>query len=106
MVASSLVATTIMGLSASAGTERRQLAANNLEIAHRIAIGGVAGVHQMRDQSRALDVLQKAHAQPRAFVRAFDQPGQIGHDKRAADVAAGGRSAETTPRCGSSVVKG
>ncbi len=50
---------------------------------HGIAVGGVAGVDQMRDQARALDVPQKADAQPHAGMRAFDQAGQIGDDERA-----------------------
>ncbi len=55
--------------------EGRQLAADNLEVVHWIAVRCGAGVHQVRDQARALDVLQKAHAQPGTFVRAFNQPG-------------------------------
>ena len=86
--------------------ERGQLVLDNLKIAHRVAIVRVARIHQVRDQPRALDVLQEADPQPYAFVRAFDQARQIGHDKRAPLPGAASGSAETTPRCGSSVVKG
>ena len=110
MVASSFVATTITGFSASFSLNAASSPADDLEIVHGIAVGSVAGVDQMRDQARALDVLQKADAQSRAGVRAFDQAGQIGDDKRApaarSDGFPGAPSAETTPRPGSSVVNG
>ncbi len=63
--------------------ERGKLSGNDLKIVHGIAVGSVAGVDQMRDQPRALDVPQKSDAQSSAGVRAFNQAGQIRHDKRA-----------------------
>ncbi len=63
--------------------ERGQLARDDLEVVHGIAVGSVAGVDQMRDQPRALDVLQKSDAQARAGVRAFDQAGQVRDHERA-----------------------
>ena len=86
--------------------ERSEFVLDDFEIAHGIAIVRVARVHQMRDQPRAFDVLQKANAQPGAFVRAFDEAGKVGDNKRAAVARAASGSAETTPRCGSSVVNG
>ena len=39
-------------------------------------------VHQVDEHARALDVAQKAVAEPGAFVRAFDQAGNVDHDER------------------------
>ena len=64
--------------------EGGELALDDFEIVHRVAIVRIARIHQMRDQPRALDVLQEADAQPDAFVRAFDQARHIGDHKRAA----------------------
>src|ERR1700722_6736459 len=38
----------------------------------------------MRDQARALQMLQETRAEANAFMRAFDQAGNISHNKRAA----------------------
>ena len=83
--------------------ERGQLVFDNFKIADGIAIVCVAGIHEMRDQSRALDMLQEARAQPRAFVRAFDQSRQIRDNKRAAlpgrSIGIGGDDTEMRLKC-------
>src|SRR5580704_11512311 len=60
----------------------------------------------MRDQARALQMLQETRAEADAFMRAFDQSGNIGHNKRAAmagrGIGVGGNHAEMRL----SVVKG
>src|SRR5580704_7357650 len=52
----------------------------------------------MRDQARALQMFQEARAEADAFMRAFDQSGNIGHNKRAAmtrrGIGIGGNHAE------------
>src|SRR5580692_6723518 len=52
----------------------------------------------MRDQARALQMLQETRAEADAFMRAFDQSGNIGHNKRAAmagrGIGVGGNHAE------------
>src|SRR5215467_6892762 len=48
----------------------------------------IAGVNQVHKQPSALYVPEKADAEPRAFVRAFDQPRKIGDYKRATDFSA------------------
>ena len=45
---------------------------------------GVARVDKVRDQSRALDVLQEPHPEADAFVRTFDQSRHVRDDKRPA----------------------
>ena len=48
-----------------------------------VAIVPIAGIHQVRDQARALHVLQESDSQSGAFVRAFNQAGNVGDHKRA-----------------------
>src|SRR5271154_6125021 len=52
----------------------------------------------MRDQARALQMFQEARAEANAFVRAFDQSGDISHYKRAAvagrGIGVGGNDAQ------------
>src|SRR5580658_2748243 len=86
--------------------EGRELVLDDFKILYRVAIVRVARIHQVRNQTRALDMLQEARAETCAFVRAFDQPGKIGDNKVRPLPGAASGSAETTPRCGSSVVKG
>ena len=57
-------------------------------IADRIAVARLACVDQMDEQAGALDVTQKTDAEARAFVRAFDEAGEIRHDERAAELSA------------------
>src|SRR5579864_1440298 len=64
--------------------EGPQFALNNFKIADRIAVGRVAGIDEVGDQARALDVPEEANAQAGAFVRAFNQAGQIRDDESAA----------------------
>ena len=42
---------------------------------------------KMDEQARAFDVRQESDAEAGAWVRAFDQAGQIGDDERAAEFA-------------------
>src|SRR5215831_11671696 len=41
----------------------------------------------MNEKARALHVLEEADAEAGAFVGAFDEPGKIGDDERAAELA-------------------
>ncbi len=66
--------------------EGGKLSTDNFEIVHGIAVGGVAGVNQMREQARALDVAKETDAKSYARVRPFNQSGKIGDDKRAATI--------------------
>src|SRR5271156_3795620 len=57
----------------------------------------------MCDKARALQMFQEARAEADAFMRAFDQSGNIGHDKRAAmtrrGIGVGGNNAEMRFKC-------
>ena len=57
---------------------------DHFKIAHRIAVVRVACIHQMRNQTGAFNVFQKTRAQPRAFVRSFDQSGHVGNNESSA----------------------
>ena len=57
------------------------------------------GVDQMQQHAAALDMAEEAVAEAGAFMRAFDQAGNVGEHEFAA-------VAFTTPSCGCSVVKG
>jgi hypothetical protein len=63
-------------------TERRQFAHQHFEIVDRIA-PGFGNIDQMNQQTGALDVPQKLNSEAVAFVRAFDDAGNIGHNERA-----------------------
>ncbi len=45
------------------------------------------GIDQVQQQPRALDMAEEAVADPGAFGRALDQPGDVGDDELAALVA-------------------
>ena len=77
------------GLGGEFRTEGGQLPADNFKIAHGIAVRGIAGIDEMRNQARAFDMLQKASAEPGAFMGAFDKAGEIGDDESSADAFAG-----------------
>src|SRR5205807_7550452 len=62
--------------------ERSELATDNFKIANGIAVRSVARIHQMGQQASSFDVAQKSRAQPNTLICAFDEPGQISHDKR------------------------
>src|SRR5690348_8507081 len=53
-----------------------------------IGVVGVARIDEMDEQTRALDMAEKTDPESRSFVGAFDETGQIGNDKRAAEFAA------------------
>ena len=63
--------------------ERGEFAFDDLEVVHRIAVGSIARIDQMRDQPRAFNVLQKSNAQAHPGMRAFDQAGQVRNNERA-----------------------
>ena len=69
---------------------------DDLEVFHRIAAALFGNVHQVRQQARALDVAQELDAQAVAFVRAFDEPGNVG-DHEAAEIAATARRRDSVP---------
>ncbi len=50
-----------------------------------VGIGGVAGVDQVDEETRALDVLEESDAEAGAFMRTFDEAGEIGDNKSAAE---------------------
>ena len=58
------------------GAERREFVLDNFEIAHGIAIVRIARVHEMRDQPRALDVLQEAMPSPTPSCAPSIKPGK------------------------------
>src|SRR5208282_1322528 len=64
--------------------EGGELVLDDFEVLYRVAIVGVARIHQMRDEARALDVFQEARTEPGAFMRALDESGKVGDDKSAA----------------------
>ncbi len=53
-------------------------------IAHRIGLG-IEGrnIHQMQQQTGALQMAQEAMAQTCAVGRSFDEPGNVGNDETA-----------------------
>ena len=53
-----------------------------MEVAHGVAAAGLADVHQMDQQARALDVTQELDAQAMAVMRALDQTWDVGHHER------------------------
>ena len=62
--------------------EAGQLSTDHLDIFHHIfAAAPIRHIHQMHQQSRALNVPQKLRAQTRALMRAFDQSRNIGDHK-------------------------
>src|SRR6266404_9362281 len=76
------------GLFAERGAEGEQLAANDFVRVDGIGVGEIAGIDQVNEEPRALDVPQEANTKTGAFVRTFDQAGQIGHNEGPADVVA------------------
>ena len=56
-----------------------QLGVDRIEILHRIAAFAAGYVHQMDEQTAAVDVPQKIMSETRALGRAFDDAGDIGH---------------------------
>lgn len=73
--------------------EGRELAADHLERMDWIIRVGVARVDQMNEKTRAFDVAEKADAEARALVRAFDKARKVGDHKSAADIGAVGAGA-------------
>ena len=67
--------------------ERCKLPADDFKIVHGVAVGGVAGVDQMREQTGPLDVAKETDAESHAGVRTFNQSGQIGDDKSTSAVS-------------------
>jgi hypothetical protein len=65
-------------------TERSELMLDDFKIADGIAIVCVACIHQMRDQSRSLEVLQESDTETSSFVGAFDEARNVRNHKRAA----------------------
>jgi len=65
-----------------------QLARNHFKRVNGIFGREVARVDQMREQPRALNVLQKSDTEPGAFVRTLDQTRKVRDDKRSADLFA------------------
>ena len=63
--------------------EERKLALDRLEIFDRIPARGARHVDEVNEHLRAIEVLQKAIAEPAAFVRALDEPGHVGDDEAA-----------------------
>ena len=65
------------------GIVERELAANRVEVLDRIAARRAGDVDEMNQHLRALDVTQELMAETVSFVRAFDQPGDVGDDEAA-----------------------
>ena len=61
--------------------ERGQFVHDDFKIADGVAVVGIAGIHQMCDQARALQVFQETRAQACSFMGAFDQAGNIRDDE-------------------------
>src|SRR5882762_4998685 len=61
----------------------RQLAIDDLVISHRVSTRDRRHVDQMQQQFGPLNVPQEAIAESVSLVRAFDQSGYVGNDKRA-----------------------
>ena len=81
--------------------EQLELAADDLEVLDRIAARRRRHVDHVHEHLRAFEVREELRAEAVALVRAFDQPGHVGHDE-----AIDRRCSGTTPRLGVSVVNG
>ena len=80
---SSLFATTTCGLSASSALYRCSSRLMIVEVVQRLApLALRAQVHQVHQHPAPLHVAQELVPQPRAFARALDQPGDVGHHER------------------------
>ena len=60
-------------------TELRELVQDHVEIVRRVAAAEIGNIYQMHEHTRALNVAEELSSQSVAVVRAFDQPGHIGH---------------------------
>jgi len=68
--------------------KRAKFAIDDFEGVHGVGVGEIAGVDQVNEKPRAFDMTQETDAEAGAFVRAFDQAGQVGNDEGAADIVA------------------
>ncbi len=66
--------------------EGTQFTGNDFEGMHWIGVARVAGVDEMNEQPRALDVTKESNSEAGSQVRAFDQTWKIGDDKGAAEL--------------------
>ena len=65
-----------------------EFAIDDFEGMNRVISVRIARVDQMNEEARAFDVAEEANAEAGAFVRAFDEAGQIGDDESAAELRA------------------
>ncbi len=76
------------GLFGERFAEGGKLAVDHFEGMDRVIVVRIARINQMNKEPRALDVAEEANAQASAFVRAFDEAGEIGDDKGATKLGA------------------
>ena len=68
--------------------EGGKFAVDDFKRMDRVIFVRIAGINQMNKEPRALDMTEEADAEAGAFVRAFDEAGEIGDDKGAAEFGA------------------
>ena len=68
--------------------EGGKLAVDDFKGMDRVIVIRIAGINQMNKEPRALDMTEEANAEAGAFVRAFDEAGEISDDKGAAKLGA------------------
>ena len=73
--ASTLLATTIIGLSIRCSPNCANSFEDHVEVVRRIAPAEIGHIHQMHEHASTLNVPQKLHSKPVPIVRAFDQSG-------------------------------